>query len=348
MNISNFTQEFIIEEDRPFDSAHASTLLPLMDGSVLAAWFGGSWEHARDVAIWAARRVNGIWQAPFMVADVRGVPMWNPVLFRRQDGTIELFFKVGEQIADWKTYYVLSRDEGRSFSPMAELVPGDCSGGRGPVKNKPIRLHDGTVLAPASLEGDLWDACVDISRDDCITWHMSSLVPIRRVQLSSGGSKNNDTVDRPYNKQFCFGKGLIQPTLWEDDAGAVHMFCRSTSSRIFRSDSLDGGQTWCTAYDTGLPNNNSGIDLARMKDGRIILVYNPRENLPNYYKGARTPLTVAVSCDNGETFEPLLQLEEGPGNYCYPAVVVTDDNQVMITYTWNRLRIAYCSFTLDS
>lgn len=348
MKIKNFVQEFIMEEERPFDSAHASTLLELKDGDdVLAAWFGGSWEHAKDVAIWAARRIGGIWQKPVKVADVRAVPLWNPVLFRKQDGTIILFFKVGENIPQWQTYYVESHDEGETFTAMQELVAGDCCGGRGPVKNKPIRLHDGTVLAPGSLEGDLWDAFVDISKDDCATWSMSDLVPIRRIQLSSGGSKNNDTVDRPYHKQYCFGKGMIQPTLWEDETNTVHMFCRTMSSRIFRSDSQDGGKTWCTAYDTGLPNNNSGFDLARMKDGRILIVYNPRENLPNYYKGARTPLVVGLSRDNGETFETIKVLEGENGNFCYPAIIVNDQNEVKITYTWNRLRIVYCSFCLE-
>lgn len=347
MKITNFVQEHIFGEDRPFDSPHASTLLTLRDDGVLAAWFGGSWEHAKDVAIWTARRRNGKWEAPKKVADVRGVPMWNPVLFRRADGAIELFFKIGENIPDWQTYFVLSGDEGESFSEMEELVPGDICGGRGPVKNKPIRLSDGTVLAPGSLEGALWDAFVDISRDDCRTWQMSELVPVRRVQLNEDGSKNNDTVDRPYNRQYCFGKGLIQPTLWQDRDGAVHMLCRSTSSRIFRSDSQDGGKTWSLAYDTGLPNNNSGIDLARMEDGSLVLVYNPRENLPGYYKGARTPLSVALSRDNGETFEIIKTLEDQPGNYCYPSVIVGEKNEVMITYTWNRLRVAYCSFTLE-
>lgn len=347
MKVNNFVQEFIIEEDRPFDSAHASTLLQLRDGGVLAAWFGGSWEHAKDVAIWTARRIGGRWLPPVKVADVRGVPMWNPVLFRRADGVIELFFKVGEEIADWKTYFVLSRDEGETFSAMEELVPGDTCGGRGPVKNKPIRLRSGRVLAPASLEGPLWDAFVDISDDDCLTWRMSELVPVRRVQLSAGSSMNNDVVDRPYNPQYCFGKGLIQPTLWEDADGAVHMLCRSTSSRVFRSDSLDGGETWCLAYDMGLPNNNSGLDLAQLSDGRLVLAFNPRENLPGYYKGPRTPLAVAVSCDNGETFETVKVLEDQPGNYCYPSIIVGENDEIMVTYTWNRLRVAYCSFTLD-
>ena len=50
-------------------------------------------------------------------------------------------------------------------------------------------------------------------------------------------------VDRPYDRHNIYGKGAIQPTLWEDQNGLVHMFLRTTSSRIFRSDSSDGGRT---------------------------------------------------------------------------------------------------------
>lgn len=47
MKIINYTQEFITDDNKPFDSAHASTLLELKDGGVLAAWFGGAWEKTR-------------------------------------------------------------------------------------------------------------------------------------------------------------------------------------------------------------------------------------------------------------------------------------------------------------
>lgn len=340
MKISNFKQEFIMEEEREFNSSHASTLLELEGGEILAAWFGGSWEKGPDVAIWVSRRTQKGWESPRKAADVRGVAMWNPVLFRKKDGTIILFYKVGAFISEWQTWYMESSDEGITFTAPKELVPSDV-GGRGPVKNKPIRLHNGTVLAPASLEGELWDSFVDISEDDCLTWEKSSLVPLKRTCFDI------QMVDRPYDKKDIYGKGVIQPSLWEDKNGDVHMLLRSTSSRIFKSDSEDGGRTWCTAYDTGLPNNNSGIDLDRLNDGRLILVYNPRENLPGYYKGPRTPLAVAVSDDNGETFTPLCVLEEKRGNYCYPAVICNKKNEVMITYTWNRERIVYCSFTIE-
>lgn len=340
MKIKEFTQEFIIEEDRDFDSAHASTLLELKNGDVLAAWFGGSWEKGADVAIWVSRRVSGKWERPRKAADRRAVAMWNPVLFRRADGSIRLFYKVGATIQQWQTWYMDSFDEGESFTEPKELVEGDV-GGRGPVKNKPIRLADGTVLAPASFEGDTWDAFVDISYDDAQTWQKSELVPMRRSCFEI------QMVDRPYNKYYCFGKGVIQPSLWQDETGDVHMFLRSTSSRIFRSDSKDGGKTWCTAYDTGLPNNNSGLDLVKLPDGNLVLAYNPRENLPNYYKGPRTPLVLAYSKDNGEHFEELKVLEDGPGGFAYPAIICNDKNEILVTYTWKRERIVFCKLVYE-
>ena len=58
MKVIDITKEFIFEEDRPFDSAHASTLIQLEDGSILAAWFAGSWEGASGPASRGARVGN--------------------------------------------------------------------------------------------------------------------------------------------------------------------------------------------------------------------------------------------------------------------------------------------------
>lgn len=341
MKVKNLIKEFIYDDAQSFDSAHASTLVVTDNGMVIASWFGGSWEMAPDVAIWISRRGDSGWEQPRKLVDIRNIAMWNPVLFKREDGTIVLFYKVGKTIPEWKTWFVESRDNGETFSAPQELVLGDEQGGRGPVKNKPIRLMDGTVLAPASLEGETWDAFVDISCDDCKTWEMSEMVPVRRASIGNG------MTDRPYNKHFLFGKGIIQPTLWQDKEGDVHMFLRSTSSRIFRSDSKDGGRNWSLAYDTGIPNNNSGIDLVKMRNGDLVLVYNPRENLPGRFGGPRTPLAVAVSKDNGESFEELVVLECEKGNYCYPSVICNDKDEILITYTWNRENIMFCKLEYE-
>ena len=333
MKLLETKREYIMEEDRDFDSAHASTLIKLPNGDILAAWFAGSAESKPDVAIWMSRRTADGWERPFMVADTWNIPLWNPVLFRREDGRIFLFYKEGVTIPGWRTLYKTSDDDGHTWTAEKEVVPGDI-GGRGPVKNKCITLSNGNILAPASIEANLWDAFTDISTDGGETWQKSAMVPVRHTSY--------DVVDRLWDKHLCYGKGIIQPTLWESAPGKVHMLLRSTSSSIFRSDSEDYGKTWCTAYQSGLPNNNSGLDLVKLKNGYLVLAYNPVGNLPGLHKGPRTPLILSLSKDNGETWEELLVLENTPGGYAYPAIICDDEKQELhVTYTWKRERIVY-------
>ncbi|NLV90820.1 MAG: exo-alpha-sialidase [Firmicutes bacterium] len=324
-------REFIFTDERPFASCHASTLVVLPNQEILAAWFGGSEEGADDVAIWCSRRSQGKWSPPICIADEEGLPHWNPVLFSAPDGRIFLFYKVGKQIPSWQTRVMISEDQGETWSAPRELVPGD-RGGRGPVKNKPIVAFDGTWLAPASIEGDRWDAFVDRSRDQGATWQQSSLVPLARP----------GTGETAEDQPLVTGKGVIQPTLWQSQPGRVHMLLRSTEGRIFRSDSNDNGQSWSRAYPIDMPNNNSGIDLAQTPQGYLALAYNPvGENW-----GARTPLVVAGSSDNGITWPAMITLEEDEGEFSYPAIVATQDG-IYLTYTWNRTRIAFCELSLD-
>jgi predicted neuraminidase len=108
-------------------------------------------EGEDDVKIWVSIRENEKWSAPYSVCvDGEALPHWNPVLFLRENGDIILYFKYGKPIPNWVTYYCVSKDNGKSFSKPQVLVPGDNDGGRGPVKNKAIRLSNGTVVAPAS------------------------------------------------------------------------------------------------------------------------------------------------------------------------------------------------------
>ncbi|NLK07366.1 MAG: exo-alpha-sialidase [Firmicutes bacterium] len=330
-------REFLFNNERPFNSCHASTLVVLGNGDLLAAWFGGSQEGASDVAIWLSRRDHAAqkWGLPLKVADKLGVPHWNPVLFHNQDGTLLLFYKVGHQISKWQTFVKSSNDGGLSWTKALELVPGDC-GGRGPVRSKPIALANGTVLAPASIENDHWNAFVDISHDSGLTWDKSEMVPLKRSASGTSAPDNPGQAGCETGKaqKRIRGKGVIQPTLWESEPGQVHMLLRSTEGVVYRSDSADGGKTWCLAYPTELPNNNSGIDLVKLHSGLLALVYNP----VGINWGPRTPLVLALSCDNGVSWGKKLVLEDDEGEYSYPAVVSSGD-MVYITYTWRRERI---------
>lgn len=318
-------KEYVIDEYRPTLACHASTVLPLENGEVLAAWFGGTAEGKDDVDIYVSRRVGALWYPPQHIS-AGDVPHWNPVLFRGTDGRIILYFKAGKPIPQWQTYFCESADGGKTWSAPAELVPGDTSGGRGPVKNKPLRLADGTILAPASTEQGAWLAFIDVSRDDGRTWTRTPNIPAPRYK--SG-------------RQIA----MIQPTLWESAPNAVHALFRTNRGRIYRSDSADGGKSWCEAYPTALKNPNSGIDLARVPDGRVFLAHNPCGRS----WGERAPLLLSVSEDNGATWREVLTLERRrtpDDEFSYPAVV-SDGNALHITYTYQRQKIVYWNIVVD-
>lgn len=301
--------------EAPCAQCHASTLTETPDGWAVA-WFGGTHEKHPDVGIWLSRRVeSGPWSAPERVAKIDRAAHWNPVLFFAPDGVLHLWFKTGPEISHWRTFTQTSTDGGANWSAARELVSGDDSGGRGPVKNKPICLSDGAWLAGASSEQGSWEAFVDRSEDDGRTWTRS-----KNFDRTALGEKH----------------GCIQPTLWESEPGVVHALVRSSCGFLPRTDSFDGGRTWCPLYDSGLPNNNSGVDVAKLPDGTLALACNP----VSADWGARSPLRISLSSDNGKTWPDFLDLEVEPGGeFSYPALVAAGESGLAVSYTWKRTRI---------
>lgn len=76
--------------------------------------------------------------------------------------THKCFDKVGEDPGVWEGRITRSEDNGISWGPVEKMPAGIY----GPVKNKPIVLQDGTILAGGSDEVTqcLRDACVSPGR----------------------------------------------------------------------------------------------------------------------------------------------------------------------------------------
>jgi predicted neuraminidase len=300
--------EFIFSQ-APFKECHASTIVERLDGDLLAAWFGGEHEGDRRVAIWGARRHAHSWSAPFELAREPDTPCWNPVLFADSRGKFWLFYKFGESPRTWSGAYRTSAD-GTAWSEPTYLPAGIL----GPIKNKPITLANGDILAGTSAETAVaWVCGVDLSSDGGRTWRQYGPITVPG-----------------------YHHGIIQPALWETSPGHVKMLVRATQDIGFicAATSDDGGHTWSDARPTSLPNPNSGIDAVKMRNGGLALVYNPS-------KTERTPLALAFSQDDGQTWSAPLTLEDAPGEYSYPAIIQTRDGKLHITYTWRRQRIKH-------
>ncbi len=326
--------------EAPFRQCHAATVVALPAGDLLAAFFAGTREGAGDTAIWLSRQQRGAWQPPVRLLAEPGLAHWNPVL-HAEGSRLWLFYKVGATVHSWTTRVATSADGGATWSAPRPLVPGDASP-RGPVKNKLIVLANGDWLAGGSIEDARnWDAFADRSADLGRSWERSA-VPLEHGAAPAApaaavwrGLAEAALWETDPARTFAWD-GVIQPTLWESAPGQVHMLLRSTRGSVHRSNSRDGGRNWCAAYATSLANNNSGLDLARLAHGTLVLACNPVAG--NWAR--RSPLVLLASTDNGAHWHARAVLESGEGEFSYPAIIAAGGG-LHVLYTWNRTSIVH-------
>lgn len=284
--------EFIYE-NASFPSCHASTIVETHDGTLVAAWFGGTAEQNPNVGIWLSRKIDGKWSEPIEVVNglkhldglkhlglsgnIARYPTWNPVLFQPQLAgkklPLMLFYKVGPTPETWWGMLVTSDDDGKSWSEPARLPDGIL----GPVRNKPVQLADGSILSPSSVEipGKLgqWQVHFEKSSDLGITW--------RKIGPIHDG----------------IAVQAIQPTLIHLGNDRWSALLRTRQGLIYQTDSRDAGESWRELYALKLPNNNSGMGAVMLRDGSHALVYNHIGGTPGKWGGIRTPLNLSTSRD---------------------------------------------------
>lgn len=309
-------REGFIFTKAPHAECHASTITQTTRGLV-AAWFGGTKEKHPDVEIWSSYHDGTGWSNPRPWADGvqhKGLryPCWNPVLYQEPgDGPLTLFFKVGPNPQEWWGETMVSYDRGRSFRDQRRLPEGID----GPVRSKPLRLQDGTLLCPSSTEhGDDW------------RFHFEKLD-------TAGDWARFEPEEQAFQ--------VIQPSLLTHPNGRIQALCRSKHGVIIETESLDGGETWSPLKKAGLPNNNSGIEALTLRDGRHLLLYNHLGGERKEGWGKRHAIHLAIS-DDGSTWKTAALVEQAQeGEFSYPAMMQSRDGLVHLTYTWNRERVRH-------
>jgi len=320
-----------------FPSSHASTIVELRNGDLMAAWFGGTHERAPDVAIWSSRCVHGVWSAPVELEREKDMPSWNPVLFHTKDGKLWLYYKVGPSPAEWSARRTFSTDEGLTWSKPEQLPAGLL----GPIRAKPLVLPDGTIVSGTSFEAyKTWAAWVERSTDGGKTWAKIGPITISSVVDEAETPAPDPPGFTRSQKEQRSTVGIIQPSIVPLGGTHLRIYARSRTlaSKIAVADSMDDGVTWTQARFIDLPNNNSGIDAVRLKDGRIVLIFNDTTR-------GRSPLNLAVSRD-GEHFHIFATLESAAGEYSYPALIQAANGDLLMTYTWNRKTIKFVRMPL--
>jgi predicted neuraminidase len=293
-----------------FASCHASTIVETPKG-IMTAWFGGKFEGDKDVNIYASWFVDNAWSIPIQIADgfindSTRYACYNPVLFLTSKNELLLFYKIGPNVQGWTGWMKRSTNYGVTWSAPERLPDGIL----GPIRNQPYEIN-GMLVCPSSTEKNGWKVHFEYTSDAGKTW--------------TKGPDLNDA--NPITG--------IQPAVLNHKFGVFQALTRSQNGTANETWSYDNGKTWTPLTQTGLINNNSGIDAITLQDGRHLLVYN------NCKAPSRSPLNVAISKD-GKKWEPILELENEVGvEFSYPYVIQTADQKIHITYTWKRKKIKH-------
>ena len=139
-----------------------------------------------------------------------------------------------------------------------------------------------------------------------------------RAALGSGGTSTVDVSGEA---------GAQEPGLVELADGRVLMYVRTSLGHIYKSYSADRGETWSQPESMEIASPTSPQTIRRVPStGDMLMVWN---HAPG---PARTPLTLAVSSDEGLTWERFWNIDSEEGHtYAYPSIFFHDD-EVLITY----------------
>lgn len=237
-------------------------------------------------------------------------------LLRLQDGRIALFYLRKNSNADCRPVIHFSTDEGQSWSAPTKIIDDEEIGYYVVNNDRLVQLADGRLIFPASQHNNpsmekfspYSTVHCYISDDNAKTW--------RRGKSSQDGTRADGKRTM-----------LQEPGLVELTNGRLLMWARTDSGSQFVCHSKDRGETWSDFEPSSLLSPVSPASIERLpKTKDLVVVWNDHSKISKELRGKRTPLSIALSKDDGKTWQPARTLYDLPtGWYCYTAIEFVGD-----------------------
>lgn len=296
--------------------------ITLKDGRILFVYTHfttGSSDYAEAHLASRVSSDGGVtWSAEdqIVVAHEGGHNVMSVSLLRLQDGSIALLYLRKIDFDNCLPQWRISTDEGQTWSEPTACIT-EPAGYYVVNNDRLVQLSSGRLVIPAArhvLKGETkfqpGKALCVLSDDNGKTWRMSTSLLEAPTEISSG---------------------LQEPLVLELKDGRVLMICRTNGGAQYRSFSADGGDTWSPVERTNLLSPTSPATVERIP-GRdeLLLVWNDHTGVTEALEDKRTPLTAAISQDDGHTWRVVKTLEDHPdGWYCYTAMDFVDGHALL-------------------
>lgn len=295
----------------------------LKDGSLLFAtteFIGGRADHATARIIARASTDRGqSWTEPRVLQENTGQQNVMSVTLRRllpgqYDGSLGMFYLIKNSPSDLHVWLRISLDEGRTFGEPIRVT--NAAGYHVMNNDRVTVLGSGRIICPIAWTDDVFKSggghfvslCY-FSDDQGHTWR-----------------KSTDQVDQPR-------RGAMEPEVVELDDGKLLMIIRTQQGRIATSLSSDRGDHWSAPSELPVSSPESPATIRRIPStGDLLLIWNNTYSPGAGHGGKRTPLTAAISSDQGRTWRHCRNLEDHTDEgYAYTSVVFYRD-RVLLSY----------------
>ncbi len=322
-----FTTLLVIEPTKEHPRNSEGDVIESKDGRlclVYSRFRGGAEDDApADVVMRTSVDDGKTWSADRMLVSGEGkLNVMSVSLLRLPSGEILLFYLRKNTWNDMPMMVQRSKDELHTLSEPVRVTVDD---GYHVVNNaRVLRLSTGRLVVPAALH-----PCPDGTAKTWSKW------AIPRVFLSDddGRTWRGDSTDAEAEPDRSVV--LQEPGIVELKDGRLMMWFRTDRGAQYESFSDDKGERWTRPAPGRLASPLSPATIRRNPwTDELVCVWNDHSGRHVFPAGKRTPLCLAVSRDEGKTWQPSRVIEGDPnGWYCYTSMSFIKD----------RLILSYCA-----
>ncbi len=302
-------------------------IIELKDGRlclIYTRFMGGSGDHAAADLVRRTSDDGGrSWSDDrIVVRRPGGLNVMSVSLLRLADGRIALFYLRKTSKEDCRPLMCVSTDETETWSEPTVCIT-DKVGYYVLNNDRAVQLSGGRLILPVA-----WHQGPGQARDNA---------GVIMCYLSDDSGKSWRRSKDSFKGYGPDGRRITvqEPGVVELKDGRLMMFMRTNAPSQYICHSSDGGETWSQARPSNLISPLSPASIERIGwTGDLLCVWNDHSGAHTFPANRRTPLCLAISRDEGETWSKSRILEGNPdGWYCYTA----------ITFVGDRLLLAYCA-----
>lgn len=244
-------------------------------------------------------------------------------LLRLNNGDIALFYLNKKDNKSCIPYLSISTDDGDSWEKPKPCIE-DRIGYFVLNNNRVIKLSSGRMIMPVALHNP---------DNTTVSYYDKIFNDISEIYCYYS---DNDGRSWTCGKKVTVPEGVLvqEPGVIELKGKELMIYMRTDEGCQYQAFSKDSGVSWTIAEPSIIKSPLSSASITRIPQTKdLLMVWNNNEVKGQMYDGNRSPLCLAISKNEGKSWQNVKTLEENLDKwFCYTAICFLNDNEILLSY----------------